>query len=122
MRTSVFCVQRVRMSYQYCSSCADGSSSTTEVVPTKINASISPVTDNYSSLNKNYSPAIKTKSIDNSTFGFKTRRHSYFPLETGANCQTGALERIKKIDFCALSPVFRKNLPVWFILKMSALE
>ena len=37
--------------------------------------------------------------IDSSTFGFKTRRRSYFPLETGANCQTGALRRIKKIDF-----------------------
>ena len=37
--------------------------------------------------------------IDSSTFGFKTRRRSYLPLETGANCQTGALKRIKKIDF-----------------------
>ena len=26
--------------------------------------------------------------IDSSTFGVKTRRRSYFPLETGANCQT----------------------------------
>ena len=39
-------------------------------------------------------------AIDSSTFGFKTRRRSYFPLETGANCQTGALKRLKKkIDF-----------------------
>ena len=37
--------------------------------------------------------------IDSSTFGFKTRRRSYFPLETGANCQTSALKRIKKIGF-----------------------
>ena len=43
--------------------------------------------------------------IYSSTFGFKTRRRSYFPLKTGANCQTGAL----KIDFCILSLVFQKN-------------
>ena len=42
---------------------------------------------------------ISSDVIDSSTFGFKTRRHSYFPLETGANCQTDALKRIKKIDF-----------------------
>ena len=29
------------------------------------------------------------------TFGFKLRRRNYFPLETGVNCQTGALKRIK---------------------------
>ena len=42
---------------------------------------------------------ISSDVIDSSTFGFKTRRRSYFPLETRANCQTGALKRIKKIDF-----------------------
>ena len=36
--------------------------------------------------------------IDSSTFGFKTRRRSYFPLKTRANCQTGALKRTKKKD------------------------
>ena len=30
-------------------------------------------------------------------------------LETGANCQTGVLKRINKINFCVLSLVFRKN-------------
>ena len=44
-----------------------------------------------------------------STFGFKTRRCSYFPLETGANCQTSALKRIKKIDFAFYCLYFRKN-------------
>ena len=39
--------------------------------------------------------------IDSSTFGFKTRRHSYFPLKTGANCQTGALKRTKKRSISA---------------------
>ena len=38
---------------------------------------------------------ISSNVINSSTFGFKTRRRSYFPLETGANCQTGA-KRIKK--------------------------
>ena len=33
---------------------------------------------------------------DSSTFGFKTRHRSYFPLDTGANCQTNALKRIKR--------------------------
>ena len=42
---------------------------------------------------------ISLDVIESSTFDFKTRRHSYFPLETGANCQTIALKRIKKIDF-----------------------
>ena len=48
--------------------------------------------------------------INSSTFGFKTRRLSYFPLETRANCQTGVLKRIKKIVFCVLSLVYRKKL------------
>ena len=49
--------------------------------------------------------------IDSSTFGFKTRCRSYFPLKTGANCKTGALKRTKKkIDFCVLSLVFRKKM------------
>ena len=42
---------------------------------------------------------ISSDVIDSSTFGFKTRRRSYFPLETGAKCQTGAPKRIKKDDF-----------------------
>ena len=37
--------------------------------------------------------------INSSTFGFKTRHRSYFPLETGANCQTGVLKRIKRSFF-----------------------
>ena len=41
---------------------------------------------------------ISPDAIDSSTFCFKTRRRSYFPLETGGNGQTGALKRIKKID------------------------
>ena len=52
---------------------------------------------------------IFSNVINSSTFGFKKRRHSHFPLETGANCQTGALKRIKKDRFCFLSPVFWKN-------------
>ena len=48
--------------------------------------------------------------INSSTFDFKTRRRSYFFLETGANCQTGVLKRLKKYRFfCVLSLVFRKN-------------
>ena len=31
--------------------------------------------------------------INSSTFDFKMRRCSYFPLETGANCQSGVLKR-----------------------------
>ena len=34
--------------------------------------------------------------IDSSTFGFKMRRCSYFPLKNGANCQISALKRIKR--------------------------
>ena len=37
--------------------------------------------------------------IDSSTFVIKTRRRSYFPLKTGANCQTGPLKRTKKDRF-----------------------
>ena len=51
--------------------------------------------------------------IDSSTFSFKTRRRSYFPFKTGANCQTGVLKRTKKDRFfCVLSLVFRKNLTI----------
>ena len=42
--------------------------------------------------------SISSDVIDSSTFGFKTRRSSYFPSETGANSQTGALKGIKKIN------------------------
>ena len=41
-----------------------------------------------------FSFSISSDVIDSSTFGFKTRRHSYFFLETGANCQTSTLKRI----------------------------
>ena len=45
----------------------------------------------------NFSLSVPFDVIISSTFGFKTRRRSYFPLETGANCQTGVLKRINKI-------------------------
>ena len=44
-----------------------------------------------------FSLSVPFDAINSSTFGFKTRRRSYFPLKTGANCQTGVLKRIKKI-------------------------
>ena len=56
-----------------------------------------------------FSFSVPFDVINSSTFGFKTRRHSHFPLETGANCQTGVLKRIRKVVFCVLSLVFRKN-------------
>ena len=46
-----------------------------------------------------FSFSVPFDVINSSSFGFKTRRGSYFPLETGANCQTGVLKRIKKIVF-----------------------
>ena len=48
-----------------------------------------------------FSLSVPFDVINSSTFGFKTRRRSYFPLETGGNCQTGVLKRIKKIVFFA---------------------
>ena len=56
-----------------------------------------------------FSFSVPFDVINSSTFGFKARRRSYFPLEAGANCQTGVLKRIKKIVFCVLSRAFRKN-------------
>ena len=42
-------------------------------------------------------------------FGFKMRCHSYFPLKTGANCQTSVLKRTKKDQFLGFKMlVFRK--------------
>ena len=43
-----------------------------------------------------FSFSVPFNVINSSTFGFKTNCSSYFPLETGANCQTGVLKRIKK--------------------------
>ena len=52
---------------------------------------------------------ISSNVINSSTFGFKMRRRSYFPLETRANCQTGVLKRIKKVDFAFYRQYFGKN-------------
>ena len=60
-------------------------------------------------LTKTLSFSVPFDVINSSTFGFKTRHRSYFPLETGANCQTkDKKDRFQK--FCVLSLVFRKKL------------
>ena len=52
---------------------------------------------------------ISADVIANSTFGFKTRHCSSFPLETGAICQTGALKRIEKDRFlCFIASISEK--------------